>query len=92
MQDMPGLCYGCHVSLCIMFGVMTILFSFIMTGIIIFQRLFLGLEIPGYALLTAGMFFLGGVQLTFLGIIGEYIGKIFAEVQGRPLYIGKVAI
>lgn len=77
------------LRLCIIFGIGTIIFSFINVGTIVFQRLFLGLNIPGYALLTAGMFLLGGVQLTFLGVIGEYIGKIYTEVQGRPLYIIK---
>jgi glycosyltransferase involved in cell wall biosynthesis len=77
------------LRLCILFGISTIVFSFINASIIVFQRLFLDLEIPGYALLTAGMFFLGGVQLSFLGVLGEYIGKIFKEVQGRPLYIVK---
>ncbi len=77
------------LRLCILFGISTIAFSFINASIIVFQRLFLDLEIPGYALLTAGTFLLGGVQLTFLGVLGEYIGKIFKEVQGRPLYIVK---
>jgi dolichol-phosphate mannosyltransferase len=54
---------------------------------ILFNKLFLGLALPGYALLTTGMFFLGGIQITFLGVIGEYIGKIFTEVQMRPLYV-----
>lgn len=75
------------LRLCIIFGIGTIIFSFINAGSIIIQRIFLNLEIPGYALLTAGMFLLGGIQLMFLGVIGEYIGKIYTEVQGRPLYI-----
>jgi len=77
------------LRLCIICGISAIVFSFITACKIIFERLFLDLEIPGYALLTAGMFFLGGVQLSFLGVLGEYIGKIFKEVQGRPLYIVK---
>ncbi len=75
------------LRLCSLFGMGTIILSFVIACIIVFQRLFLGLEIQGYALLTAGMFFLGGVQLTFLGVIGEYVGKIFREVQARPLYV-----
>ena len=56
---------------------------------IIIQKLFLDLSIPGYALLASGLFFLGGVQIFFLGIIGEYIGRIYRQVQQRPLYLVK---
>jgi len=43
--------------------------------------------VPGYALLTSGLFFLGGVQMMMLGILGEYIGRIYRQVQERPLYL-----
>jgi dolichol-phosphate mannosyltransferase len=46
-----------------------------------------GSVIPGWATLTAGMFFLGGVQLISIGILGEYVGRIHNEVKGRPLYV-----
>lgn len=75
------------LRLCTIFGLLTVIFSFAQAGKIMFHKLFFGLNIPGYALMTTGMFFLGGVQLMFLGVIGEYIGKIFTESQGRPLYI-----
>lgn len=75
------------LRICILFGLFTIFFSFVMGGYIALYRLIHGLDIPGYALLTTGMFFLGGVQLTFLGVIGEYVGKIYSESQGRPLFI-----
>ncbi len=75
------------LRICILFGLLTICFSFFMGGYIVLYKLFRGLDIPGYALLTTGMFFLGGVQLTFLGVIGEYVGKIYSESQKRPLYI-----
>ncbi|MEO0603783.1 MAG: glycosyltransferase, partial [Myxococcota bacterium] len=55
--------------------------------VVTFQRLFLDLAIPGYAFLVVGMFLLGGVQLLMLGIIGEYVGRIYVELQARPLYI-----
>lgn len=77
------------LRLCIIFGLVTILLSFSIAIIVILQRLFWGLNIQGYALLATGMFFLGGVQLTFMGVIGEYVGKIYREVQARPLYIVK---
>lgn len=77
------------LRLCILLGLSIVAGSFLIALVIVFQRLFLNLQIPGYALLATGMFLLGGVQLTFLGVIGEYVGKIFTEVQARPLYIVK---
>jgi dolichol-phosphate mannosyltransferase len=50
-------------------------------------RLFTNEELPGFATLAAGMFFLGAVQLISIGILGEYIGRIHNEAKGRPLYV-----
>ena len=44
-------------------------------------------EIPGTTTLTVGMFFLGGVTLIILGILGEYIGRIYIEVKRRPFFV-----
>jgi glycosyltransferase involved in cell wall biosynthesis len=44
-------------------------------------------ELPGWATLATALTFLGGLNLLFLGIIGEYIGRIFAQVNSRPEYI-----
>jgi polyisoprenyl-phosphate glycosyltransferase len=52
-----------------------------------FPLKWLGYTISGWASMMVGMFFLGGVQLVCLGIIGEYIGRIFMEVKKRPLYV-----
>jgi len=46
----------------------------------------LGKNIPGWASITLPMYFLGGIQLLALGIIGEYVNKIFEESKKRPLY------
>ena len=43
----------------------------------------------GWASLAASIFFIGGVQLIMLSIVGSYIGRIYTEVQQRPLYVVK---
>jgi glycosyltransferase involved in cell wall biosynthesis len=51
------------------------------------ETLIFGNDVPGFASLIVSITFLAGVQLLSLGVLGEYIGRIFAEVKGRPLYI-----
>ena len=51
------------------------------------KTLVLGVDVPGYASLIVSIAFFSGVQLLSLGVIGEYIARIFAEVKGRPLYL-----
>jgi dolichol-phosphate mannosyltransferase len=43
-------------------------------------------SVPGWTLLMIMVLFLGGVQMLSLGVIGSYVGRIYTEVQGRPLY------
>ncbi len=52
----------------------------------LFIRLFTEQAVDGWMSLMAGIYFLGGVQLIFIGLCGEYIGRIFMEVKGRPHY------
>jgi dolichol-phosphate mannosyltransferase len=61
--------------------------SLVWALVIICWRLFLDDSLPGYASITTGVFFLGGVQLICMGILGEYIGRIHSEVKGRPLFV-----
>lgn len=68
-------------------GFIVTIFSLIMVTIIVVQKMFVGINIQGYALLASGLFFLGGVQMLLLGILGEYIGRIYRQTQGRPLYL-----
>lgn len=61
--------------------------SFLFGLSIIIWRLISGAVLPGFATLSVGLFFLGGVQLLCLGILGEYIGRIHSEVKMRPSYV-----
>lgn len=51
------------------------------------ETLFYGADVPGFASLIVSVTFLAGIQLLSLGVLGEYIGRIFAEVKRRPLYL-----
>jgi dolichol-phosphate mannosyltransferase len=50
-------------------------------------RLFTRIWVPGWTLLFIGMMFIGGLQMLSLGIVGEYIGRIYTEAKQRPLYL-----
>lgn len=54
---------------------------------LIIASLFTGVEVAGYITTIAAIILVGGLQLLFLGVIGEYIGRIFYEVKARPVYI-----
>lgn len=67
-------------------GVVISLIAFIYIIILVFQTIFFGSNLAGYPSMMAVILFLGGVQLLSLGVIGEYIGRIFNETKQRPLY------
>jgi len=67
-------------------GVLIFLFSCAMTLFYLYEK-FIGNTPPGWAGTVIPIYFLGGVQIVFLGLVGEYIGKIYKEVKGRPRYI-----
>ena len=50
-------------------------------------RVFTGYNLPGYTSTIFAILFLGGVQLITIGILGEYVGRIYDEIKGRPLYL-----
>lgn len=68
------------------FGFFTAFAAFIYAAIIIFKTLAFGDPVAGYPSLVVIVLFLGGIQLIFLGIIGEYLGRTFNEGKHRPLY------
>jgi hypothetical protein len=63
------------------------LLSFIYMLVRIIRTIIFGIEVPGYESIIAIMLFLGGMQLLTLGVIGDYLGRVFTEVKGRPLYV-----
>jgi polyisoprenyl-phosphate glycosyltransferase len=68
-------------------GLVISLASFGMGAWIVFEKLFLKQPIAGFATLAAAIFFLAGIQLIALGVVGEYVGRIFEEVKQRPRYV-----
>lgn len=60
--------------------------SIVLTLQVLYIRLFTNEAVPGWATITASILLLGGLQLAGIGIIGEYVGRIFEEVKQRPLY------
>ncbi len=73
-------------------GLVVSVVGFLYGAIMITLELVFGRIIPGWTTLMAAVIFLGGVQLFVVGIIGEYIGRIYVEVQQRPLYLIKQKI
>ena len=68
-------------------GLSVSLLSLLMAAFFFVKKLLYGLNPPGYASIIVSIFFLAGIQLITLGVIGEYVGRIFEEAKRRPLYI-----
>jgi len=72
-------------------GLMTAGFAFLYGLRVIYQGM-AGLTVPGWASTTVSVLFLGGIQLVTIGLLGEYVGRIFDEVKRRPLYLVREVI
>lgn len=68
-------------------GMVVSLIAFLYGSFLIIRTLLFGVDVPGYASVMVVILFLGGIQLLTLGIIGEYLGRVYEEVKGRPLYL-----
>lgn len=68
-------------------GAVVSAFALLMAAWVVINTLIYGIDVPGYATIVVSITFFAGIQLLSLGIIGEYIGRIFAEVKRRPLYL-----
>lgn len=69
------------------FGLIVSAVAFFYLIFIVVRAIFVGSEVAGYPSLMAVMLFIGGVQLLSLGVIGEYVGRIFHETKRRPPYL-----
>lgn len=68
-------------------GLVISVFALTYGGFVVARTLVFGVDVPGYASLLTAILFLGGVQLVSLGVIGEYVGRIYMESKGRPIYV-----
>jgi glycosyltransferase involved in cell wall biosynthesis len=68
-------------------GVLVAIPSFFYASFLVLRTLIFGIDLPGYASIMVAILFLGGVQLVSLGVIGEYLGRVYEEVKRRPLYL-----
>lgn len=75
------------LRMCTYVGLFVAILSFFLGLNVIRRTLIYGIELPGYASLMTVVLFLGGIQLIAIGVVGEYLGRIFSEAKGRPLYI-----
>ena len=67
-------------------GVLISCVSFLYAALIVLRTLLFGSDLPGYASLIVAILFLGGIQLIGIGVLGEYIGRIYIDVKRRPHY------
>ena len=68
-------------------GIVIALFAIAFGVWIVIDHYVNGSDVPGWATLVTGMAFFSGVQLLSIGILGEYVGRIFEEVKQRPVYV-----
>ena len=70
-------------------GFFSAIISIIYLVIVVIQKLAFGIDVPGYATIVVLVLFLGGMQLFSLGILGEYLSKIYVQVKNRPVFVLK---
>ncbi|MDR1409072.1 MAG: glycosyltransferase family 2 protein [Oscillospiraceae bacterium] len=68
-------------------GLVTSLLSVVYLLVVVVQKLFFSIDVPGYATIVTLILFFGGAQLFFIGIVGEYLARVFTQTKHRPPYI-----
>mgnify|MGYP003293130260 CR=1 FL=1 len=77
------------LRLSVYLGFFTAIAAIIYSLVVLFEKLFYGIAVPGYATIIVLILLLGSMQLFCIGIIGEYVGKIFEQSKNRPIYLEK---
>lgn len=77
------------LKLSIYVGFISAALSIIYLIVVIIQKLCFGISVPGYATIVVLLLFLGGTQLFCMGLLGEYLAKVFTQVKNRPIFILK---
>jgi glycosyltransferase involved in cell wall biosynthesis len=70
-------------------GLLSSFASIVYLVVVVIQKLFFGIDVPGYATIVTLLLLIGGLVLFCLGIIGEYLSKMYVQVKNRPIYILK---
>jgi glycosyltransferase involved in cell wall biosynthesis len=73
-------------------GIVSALLSLVYLVAVWIQKLFFSIDVPGYATIVTLVLLLGGLQLFFFGVLGEYLARVFTETKRRPPYIIKEAL
>jgi polyisoprenyl-phosphate glycosyltransferase len=68
-------------------GAIGAILTFVYAAFIILRTLIYGVDIPGYASILVAILFFGSLQLISVGVLGEYMGRIYMETKQRPLYL-----
>ena len=77
------------LRLAVHIGIISSFLSLIVGLYFVYRKILYGIPVLGYASIIVSVFFVGGIQLLVLGIFGEYLGRVYQEVQRSPLYILK---
>ena len=70
-------------------GILCALLAFLYFAFVFVKTLIFGIDVPGYASQLVVILFIGGIQLLVIGILGEYLSRMFLEIKRRPIYIAK---
>ncbi|MCL2023365.1 MAG: glycosyltransferase family 2 protein [Oscillospiraceae bacterium] len=80
------------LRLAVIAGIITALGSLTYLLVVVIQKLFFAIDVPGYATIVTLILFFGGANLFFIGVVGEYLARVFTQTKNRPPYIIKATI